>query len=189
MDDDQMGSWPTQVTLQGQQSIDVHDEALLLTGCGTRTRRLSTDVHDYRCCLHYGKVTSETARKVQMTVEGCASLSVGQRASGGRDVSIPILPRPRVAIWGRCPSTFRTLATMPVRPRPRLRARAKDRSMDRTPLSLRCDPERYPTFLWPSAMYNHSCIRQELACYTPSTSHACSRQNCVLGMFTSHLTK
>ena len=37
--------------------------------------------------------------------------------------------------------------------------------MDRKPLSLRCDPEQHSTLLWPSAMYNHSCIRQVLACY------------------------
>ena len=55
---------------------------------------------------------------------------------------------------------------MRLRPRLRLRARAKDRSMDRKPLSLRCDPEQYSTLLWPPAMCNHSCIRQELACYT-----------------------
>ena len=40
--------------------------------------------------------------------------------------------------------------------------------MDRKPLSLRCDPEQYSTLLWPPAMRNHSCIRQELACYTLS---------------------
>ena len=38
--------------------------------------------------------------------------------------------------------------------------------MDRKPLSLRCDPEQYSTLLWPPAMCNHSCIRQELACYS-----------------------
>ena len=46
MGDDQMSSWPTQVTIQGQQSIELHDEAVLLTGSGSRTRRLSTDVQD-----------------------------------------------------------------------------------------------------------------------------------------------
>ena len=51
-------------------------------------------MHDERCYLHYGKVTSETARKLQVTVERRASLSVGQRASGRREVHIPILPRP-----------------------------------------------------------------------------------------------
>ena len=69
------------------------------------------------------------------------------------------------AVCGRCPSTPRTLATMRLRPRPRLRARAKDRSMDPKPFSLRCDPEKYSTSLWPPIMCNHSCIRQELACY------------------------
>ena len=51
-------------------------------------------MHDCRCYLHYGKVTSETARKLQVTFEKRASLSVGQRASGRREVHIPILPRP-----------------------------------------------------------------------------------------------
>ena len=46
MGDDQMSSWPTQVTIQGQQSIELHGEAVLLTGNGSRTRRLSTDVQD-----------------------------------------------------------------------------------------------------------------------------------------------
>ena len=55
---------------------------------------------------------------------------------------------------------------MRLRPRPRLRARAKDRSMDRKPLSLRCDPEQYSTLLWPPVTCNHSYIRQELACYS-----------------------
>ena len=32
MVNDQMSSWPTQVTIQGQQSIELHDEAVLLTG-------------------------------------------------------------------------------------------------------------------------------------------------------------
>ena len=63
-------------------------------------------------------------------------------------------------------STSRTLATMRLRPRFRLRAGAKDRSMDRKPLSLKCDPEQYSTLLWPPAMCNRSCIRQELACYS-----------------------
>ena len=43
--------------------------------------------------------------------------------------------------------------------------RAKDRSMDRKPLSLRCDPEQYLALLWRAVTCNHSCIRQELACY------------------------
>ena len=51
-------------------------------------------MHDRRCYLHYEKVTSETARKLQVTVERRASLSVGQSASGRREVHIPILPRP-----------------------------------------------------------------------------------------------
>ena len=55
---------------------------------------------------------------------------------------------------------------MRLRPRPRLRARAKDRFLDRKRLSLRCDPEQYSTLLWPLVKCNHSCIRQELACYT-----------------------
>ena len=38
--------------------------------------------------------------------------------------------------------------------------------MDGKPLSLRCDPEQYSTLLWPPATCNHSCIRQELACYS-----------------------
>ena len=46
MGDDQLGSWPTQVTIQGQQSIELHDEAVLLTGRGSHTRRLPTDMHD-----------------------------------------------------------------------------------------------------------------------------------------------
>ena len=66
---------------------------------------------------------------------------------------------------GGAPSTPRTLATMRLRPRPRLRARARDRSLDRKLLSLRCDPEQYSTLLWPPVTCNHSCIRQELACY------------------------
>ena len=37
--------------------------------------------------------------------------------------------------------------------------------MDRKPLSLRCNPEQYSTLLWPPAMCNHSCIRQDLARY------------------------
>ena len=41
--------------------------------------------------------------------------------------------------------------------------------MDRKLLSLRFDPELSSTLLWLPAMCNHSCIRQELACYT-STS-------------------
>ena len=56
--------------------------------------------------------------------------------------------------------------TMRLRPRRRLRARAKDRSMDRKPLFLRCDPEQHSTLLWPPAMCNHSYNRQELACYS-----------------------
>ena len=65
---------------------------------------------------------------------------------------------------GGAPSTPRIRATMRLRARPRLRARAKDRSLDRKLLSLRCDPEQYSTLLWPPAMCNHSCIRQELGC-------------------------
>ena len=38
--------------------------------------------------------------------------------------------------------------------------------MYRTSLSLRCDPEQYSIVLCYPAMCNHSCIRQELACYT-----------------------
>ena len=44
--DDQMGSWPTQVAIQGRQGIELHDEAVLPTESGGRTRRLSTDVQD-----------------------------------------------------------------------------------------------------------------------------------------------
>ena len=54
---------------------------------------------------------------------------------------------------------------MRVRPAPRLRARTRDRSLYRKLLSLRCDPGQYSTLLWPPAMCNRSCIRQELACY------------------------
>ena len=46
MGDDQMGSWPTQTTIQDQQSMDLHDEAVLLAGSGSPTRRLSMDVQD-----------------------------------------------------------------------------------------------------------------------------------------------
>ena len=46
MDDDQMSSWPTQITMQRQQSIELHGEAVLLTGNGSFTGRLSTDVQD-----------------------------------------------------------------------------------------------------------------------------------------------
>ena len=41
-----MSSWPTQVTIQGQQGIELHDEAVLPTGSGRSTRRLSMDVQD-----------------------------------------------------------------------------------------------------------------------------------------------
>ena len=44
--------------------------------------------------MHYGTVTSETARKLQVTLERRASLSVGQRASSRWEVHTPILPRP-----------------------------------------------------------------------------------------------
>ena len=44
--DNGLSGWPTQVTIEGQQSIELHDEAVLLTGSGSRTTRLSTDVHD-----------------------------------------------------------------------------------------------------------------------------------------------
>ena len=54
---------------------------------------------------------------------------------------------------------------MRLRPLPRQRARAKDRSLDRKLLSLRRDSEQYSTLLWPLVTCNHSCIRQELACY------------------------
>ena len=50
------------------------------------------------------------------------------------------------------PSTPGTVATMRLRPRLRLRARAKDRSMNRKPLFLRCDPEQYSALLWPPAI-------------------------------------
>ena len=50
-------------------------------------------MHDERRYSHYGKVTSETAQKLQVTVERHASLSVGQRASARREAHIPILPR------------------------------------------------------------------------------------------------
>ena len=66
------------------------------------------------------------------------------------------------ALWGRCAQH----SPHPRRPRPRLRARAKDRSMDRKLLSLRCDPEQSSTLLWPPVTCNHSCIWQELACYS-----------------------
>ena len=42
MGDAQMSSWPTQATRQGQQSIAMHDEAVLLAGNGSRTRRRRT---------------------------------------------------------------------------------------------------------------------------------------------------
>ena len=91
------------------------------------------------------------------------------------------------AVWGRCPSTPRTLAIMRLlRPRPRLRAKAKDRSMDRKLLSLRCDPEQYSTLLWPPAMCNHSCIRQELAYYSylmqewPYTWQKAAKTDCAI---------
>ena len=46
--------------------------------------------------------------------------------------------------------------------------------MDRKPLFLRCHPEQYSTLLWPPAMCNHSCIRQELVCYMACyTLHLC----------------
>ena len=45
---------------------------------------------------------------------------------------------------------------MHLRPRPRLRVRAKDRSLGRKLLSLRCDPEQYSTLLWPPVACNHS---------------------------------
>ena len=70
------------------------------------------------------------------------------------------------------PSTPRALATMRLRPRPRLRARAKDRSFNRKLLFLRCDSEQYSTLLWPPVTCNHSCIRQELACYTVASAAA-----------------
>ena len=38
--------------------------------------------------------------------------------------------------------------------------------MDRKQLSLRCDPEQYSIRLRPLAMCNHSCIGQDLACYS-----------------------
>ena len=69
-------------------------------------------------------------------------------------------------LGGDAPSTPRSLATMRLRRRLRLSARAKDRSLDRKLLSLRCDPEQYSTLLWPLVTCNHSCIRQELACYS-----------------------
>ena len=46
MRDEQLSSWPTQVTRQGQQSFELHENAVLLTGSGSLTRRLSTDVQD-----------------------------------------------------------------------------------------------------------------------------------------------
>ena len=46
MGDDQMSSGATQVTVQGQQSIELHEEAVLLTESGSRARKLSTDVQD-----------------------------------------------------------------------------------------------------------------------------------------------
>ena len=51
-------------------------------------------MHDERCYLHYGKVTSEIARKLQMTIKRRASLSLGERASGRRVVHIRILTKP-----------------------------------------------------------------------------------------------
>ena len=42
--------------------------------------------------------------------------------------------------------------------------------MDRKPLSLGCDPEQYSTLLWPPAVCNYSCIRQEFACYSNAHS-------------------
>ena len=44
--DNEMSSWPTQVTIQGQQSFKLDDEAALLTGNSSHTRRQSTDVQD-----------------------------------------------------------------------------------------------------------------------------------------------
>ena len=43
MGDEQVNSRPAQVTIQGQQSTELRDEAVLLTGNGSRTRRLSTE--------------------------------------------------------------------------------------------------------------------------------------------------
>ena len=37
--------------------------------------------------------------------------------------------------------------------------------MDWKVLSLSCASDQVPTLLWPLAMYEHSYIRQELACY------------------------
>ena len=42
--DNDMSSRPTEVTIKGQQSIELHDEALLLTGSDSRTRTLPMDV-------------------------------------------------------------------------------------------------------------------------------------------------
>ena len=67
--------------------------------------------------------------------------------------------------------------------------------MDRKALSLRCYPEQYSTLLWPPAMCNHSCIRQELRCDTEQYStllwppamcnHSCIRQE--LACYTKRL--
>ena len=58
--------------------------------------------------------------------------------------------------------------------------------MDRKPLSLRCDPEQYSTLLWPPAMCNHSCIRQELACYRIGISSKASSSASRSGTTLSH---
>ena len=92
------------------------------------------------------------------------------------------LPQRAVLLFGEgASSTPRTRAIVCQRPHLRLRSAAQDRSLDREPLTLRCDPEHYSTLLWPPAMCNHSCIRQELACYTTCNTLNCSRPNCVLG--------
>ena len=70
------------------------------------------------------------------------------------------------ALWGRCAQhSPHPRDYAPEAARPRLRARAKDRSLDRKLLSLRGDPEKYSTLLCPLVTCNHSWIRQEMACY------------------------
>ena len=87
----------------GRAEYELHEEAALLTGIGSRTRsidgRAGLAMHDWRCYLDYGKVTSGTALRLQANVDRRASLSVGQRASGRRELHIAILPK--TALQGR----------------------------------------------------------------------------------------
>ena len=56
--------------------------------------------------------------------------------------------------------------------------------MDRKPPSLRCDPEQHSTLLWPPAVCNHSCIRQELNNYSCCCCCCGLRQHAILGAHT-----